>query len=81
MNHAKHVIGVALALRLVERGWRLKQFPGTFFLELGDARLNPLELAFELGGEAMKWETKCEELGVAGQQVWLPSERVASGAV
>lgn len=84
MNQAKHVIGVALALNLVERGWRLRQLPGTFFLELGDAKLNPLEMAFELGGEELKlekWKTKCEELGVAGQQVWLPTERGASGAV
>ena len=76
MVHAKYVIGAALAITLVEHGWQLRKAPGLLFLERGADKVNPLDMSHSLGTEQMNqdlWKARCEELGVSGASVWLPS--------
>jgi hypothetical protein len=83
MENARDVMGIALGVTLVEHGWTLKHTPGTFRLERSADRLNPLQMAHNLGKQDMTqeiWLARCEELGVLGLQVSIQSDEEAKTA-
>ena len=83
MENARDVMGIALGLTLVEHGWTLKRTPGTFRLERRADRLNPLEMAHQLGKQDMTqevWLARCEELGIVGLEVSAQSDEEAKKA-
>lgn len=66
---AGRLLGVALGLALLERGWQLEAQPGNFRLYRGSEKLDVFgmiqELAFgKVAQEA--WRERCRELGIAG---------------
>jgi hypothetical protein len=83
MENARDVMGIALGVTLVEHGWTLKHTPGTFRLERRADRLNPLQMAHNLGKQDMTqeiWLARCEELGIVGLEVSVQSDEEAKTA-
>jgi Zn-dependent protease with chaperone function len=67
-QRAGQLLGMALGLALLERGWELKAQPGSFFLAKGTEQINPPALIEELAGGKISpenWVKMCEEFGIA----------------
>jgi heat shock protein HtpX len=67
-QRAGQLLGMALGLALLERGWELEAQPGSFFLAKGTERMNPLALIEELAAgktSPENWTKMCEEFGIA----------------
>lgn len=67
-QRAGQLLGMALGLALLEKGWELEAQPGSFFLGKGVDRINTFALMDELiegKTTAEGWAGMCEELGIA----------------
>jgi heat shock protein HtpX len=67
-QRAGQLVGMALGLALLEKGWELEAQPGSFFLHKGADRINVSALMEELiGGQmsAERWAEMCREFGIA----------------
>ncbi|MGB8475870.1 MAG: M48 family metallopeptidase [Candidatus Acidiferrum sp.] len=67
VEKAGQVIGMALGLTLLENGWELEAWPGSFYLHRGEERINVSSLMTELvSGQisAEAWAARCDELGI-----------------
>ena len=68
-QRASYLIGVGLALALLDHGWALKHEPGVFHLSRAATKLSPFEVMDQLvKGKltAADWNKQCAELGIAG---------------
>jgi hypothetical protein len=66
-QRAGQLLGMALGLALLERGWELEAQPGSFFLAKGTERINPPALIEELSEGKISpenWMKMCEEFGI-----------------
>ena len=66
-QRAGHLLGVALALAMLEQGWELEAQPGSFYLFRGKERINIVSAVGDvISGEtsAEQWSKKCAELGI-----------------
>jgi hypothetical protein len=67
-QRAGQLLGMALGLALLERGWELKAQPGSFFLTKGTEQINPPALIEELANGKISpenWMKMCEQFGIA----------------
>ena len=68
-ERAGRILASALALTLLEKGWRLETQPGQFYFHRGNEKINVFALrdeliAGKLSGDAWVW--RCSELGING---------------
>jgi hypothetical protein len=76
-QRAGQLVGMALGLALLEKGWELEAQPGSFFLHKGAKRINTSALMEELveGKVAPEnWVKMCDELGITDLALALPTE-------
>jgi Zn-dependent protease with chaperone function len=74
-NRARSLLWMALALRLLKDGWKLRAEPGRFCLELGGEQLSPPVIINEIQSGAMtseRWRERARELGIA--EIMLASD-------
>jgi Zn-dependent protease with chaperone function len=67
VQRGMYLMGVGLALTLVEHGWELDAEPGTFRIFRGAEDLNPYQAVQALidgKTSAQEWEKRCAELGI-----------------
>lgn len=79
---ATELFGLALALALVDAGWRLHMKPGERYYECGSERVSVRGLMNDLVTRKIardEWIRRCQELRVAGIRLARPAK--ASGAV
>ncbi len=72
-QRAMHLLGSALGLVLVEKGWQLESQPGEFFLHRGTEKLNVFDLINQLAGGKIPdevWWQRCKAWGIAGSPLW-----------
>jgi|HubBroStandDraft_6_1064221.scaffolds.fasta_scaffold04678_2 heat shock protein HtpX len=80
-QRAGQLLGMALGLALLEKGWELEAQPGNFYLHRGAQRINVQALMDELvEGKASpeEWMKTCNELGIADLALALPIESGAA---
>jgi hypothetical protein len=80
-QRAGQLLGMALGLALLEKGWELEAQPGNFYLHRGAQRINVQALMDELvEGKASpeEWMKTCNELGIADLALALPTESGAA---
>jgi heat shock protein HtpX len=80
-QRAGQLLGMALGLALLEKGWELEAQPGNFYLHRGAQRINVQALMDELvEGKASpeEWMKTCHELGIADLALALPIESGAA---
>ncbi len=77
---AGHLLGMGLALALLDQGWELDVSPGVFDLRKGGESFNPFRMIEQLmEGKILipAWKARCEELGISE----LPIGMAADAAV
>ena len=82
-ERAGQLLGMALGLALLERGWELEAQPGSFYLHRGADRINTSEMVQELAAgkiSADDWAKRCSELGITDVSLELPTETAATGS-
>jgi len=75
-QRAGQLLGMALGLALLEKGWDLEAQPGSFFLGKGADRINTSALMDELvEGKVSpeEWRKMCDELGIRDLALALPT--------
>ena len=68
-QRASYLIGVAVALALLDHGWTLQHTPGVFHLSRAATKLSPFEVIDKLvKGQltATEWSKQCAELEIGG---------------
>jgi len=73
---ASYLLGMALGLMLVEKGWRLETRPGFLLLRLGDATFSPSDTLEQIeNGQLTRgdWIKRCQELGISDLTIGLVS--------
>lgn len=81
-KRAGHLLGMALGLALLEKGWELEARPGSFYLARGAERVYVSVLMEELmDGKiaAAGWAEMCNELGITDLDLALPTGEAATG--
>jgi len=76
-QRAGQLLGMALGLALLEKGWDLEAQPGSFFLGKGADKINTSALMDELMEgkvSAENWVKMCDELGITDLALALPAE-------
>jgi hypothetical protein len=76
-QRAGQLLGMALGLALLEKGWDLEAQPGSFFLGKGADKINTSALMDELMEgkvSAENWVKMCNELGITDLALALPAE-------
>ena len=67
IDRARSFLGTALALALVNGGWKVHTSPGEFYLDRNGEQLNPHKVIVQLSDGAIskeEWGTKCKALGI-----------------
>jgi heat shock protein HtpX len=76
-QRAGQLLGMALGLALLEKGWDLEAQPGSFFLGKGADKINTSALMDELMEgkvSAENWVKMCDELGITDLALALPAK-------
>jgi Zn-dependent protease with chaperone function len=76
-QRAGQLLGMALGLALLEKGWELEAQPGSFFLGKGADRISTSALMEELVEGKISpenWVKMCDELGITDLALALPTE-------
>jgi heat shock protein HtpX len=82
-ERAGQLLGMALGLALLEKGWELEAQPGSFYLHRGTERINTSEMVQELAAgtvSAENWAKTCAELGITDVSLGLPTESASAPA-
>ncbi len=61
------LLGIAMQLAMIQKGWELVNRPGEFYLQRGEERVVPMnELAEMANGKTSReaWAARCQELGI-----------------
>jgi Zn-dependent protease with chaperone function len=77
-QRASYLIGVGVALALLDHGWTLQHTPGVFHLSGGSTPLNPFEVMDKLvKGKltAAEWSKQCADLDIGGLLLAPASEQ------
>lgn len=67
IERARSLMSTALALALVNNGWKLHSRPGEFHLDRDDEQLDPYKLTLQLSDGAIStdaWAKKCSDFGI-----------------
>lgn len=75
-QRASHLVASALALALLDKGWRLETKPGEFYFYRGTEKANVFTLIEELcTGKVSRdtWVAKCAQMGITGSLL-VPTE-------
>jgi hypothetical protein len=71
-EQARQLIWKSLALKLVDKGWRLEARPGTLHLVKEDQRITPADLLQLLTRQTVDsewWSAFCESNGLSGESL------------
>ncbi|MGC2230462.1 MAG: M48 family metallopeptidase, partial [Candidatus Acidiferrum sp.] len=82
-QRAGHLLGMALGLALLEKGWELEAQPGNFYFHHNSERINVHAWMEELIGgrtSAETWTNRCKELGIADLGLVPTTVNEATGA-
>lgn len=82
IERARSLLATAVALAMLNNGWKLHSLPGEFYLERGCEQVNPFDLVFQLSNGTISpeaWTIKCKELGIEAAPL-AETERVAAAA-
>jgi len=69
VERARSLLGAALALALVNQGWKLHSRPGEFYLEGRGEQFDPFKLIHQLSDGSISkeaWAERCGRLGIEG---------------
>ena len=67
IERARSLLSTALAMTLVNNGWKLHARPGEFHLDFGDEQIDPYRLMLQLSDGVIPqdaWAMKCQGLGI-----------------